>query len=166
MNNNNYQTRKTHVSSKLKIKRKSTKDCSSDIYWNEITITGDKIAKKPTNPYISSSSRTKRPAIPINPYKNKKIKQYSCKNKGILKKGDRSCWWLTDESGTCNYSKTFNGPTSNGEKLLLKWRVNRSLRISWGPNQIYTYQLPENYDPWIYTHKIGDTTRLLKPYKF
>ena len=170
MNNENNGNNRKKVSSKLKLRRNSKPDNagSKKFTYKNTKSPSKKVVKKPPNPYICSTSKSnsKKTVKPANPYRFKDSNDFVIKRKGILKKGDKSCWWLTNENGSCNYSKSFNGPTENGGKLLLKWKVNKNIKIRWGSDQIHTYKPAENYDPWIYTHKVGNTTRLLKPYKF
>ena len=108
-----------------------------------------KSLKASYNPYRKENKYTKRPVI-----------------KSILKRGNTSNWYLTTKRGNLNYSPTFNGPVDDGECLILKRPVKHNLRVTFGADTVYSYKLPENYNPWDYVAKMDSTVKLLKPYKF
>ena len=104
--------------------------------------------------------------LPENPYKKSQELVKVVRIKSILRTGSNSHWWLTNESRTLNYSKSFNGPTCKGEKLLLRWKADNSKKVTWIQNQIYYYTPTKKFDPWENSYKKDSLVRCLKPYKF
>ena len=133
---------------------KSSKECLKPPYNpykrdNTQRTTVSKSLKPLYNPYKKENNYTKRPVI-----------------KSILKRGNNSNWYLTTKRGNLNYSPTFNGPVDDGECLILKRPVKHNLGVTFGADTVYSYKLPENYNPWDYVAKMDSTVKLLKPYKF
>ena len=174
--------------SKLKLKRRNqSKDItennkkainpyqSSHTHTNVNKAGAKNVIDRSVKGYISATKGMKvqedmviktEQGIPINSYKKSHQMMKRIRLKGILRKGADSHWWLTNTRRTVNYSKSFNGPTSNGEKLLLKWKVDKTKKVTWTSNQTIVFTPPENYDPWEYSYKMDSLVKCIKPYKY
>ena len=105
--------------------------------------------------------------LPVNPYKKKTYRYKTLAVNGIRRKGSQSKWYLTNKNGrNLNYSFNFSEPVDAGDELILIRRIDHCRRVSWGQNQVFFYEPPENYDPWEYVHKADSLIRILEPRKF